>query len=263
MNEPPLEHGKIEIPSRTSNFKVLCLPDIHFPYHDSQAIKLALKVSRVISPNLIIQMGDLLDSYSLSTKYQVDPSQRASRFKEELPPAREFLSTLRNQNPQAKIKLLQGNHEERLRKLLISNAPALLDLPELEIPSLLQLSKFRIDPVLYKDLWLTPDFVLTHGTKISQDASISGKKELLARLVSGASGHTHRLGSYRFRASNQLLEWSEFGHLASNPLSYMETPGNWQQGVGFLEVSGNHVFTQLLPFTLDYRCRIGGKTYAA
>ena len=56
-----------------SSMKVACvLPDIHFPFQDKNALKVALDLINYVKPSVIIQVGDLVDCYSIS-RFSKDP----------------------------------------------------------------------------------------------------------------------------------------------------------------------------------------------
>lgn len=96
-------------PKKVKTFKrILILGDIHLPFPDWEALKQAQKFAKEFKPDLVVQMGDLIDAKAWS-KYQKDP--------DDLSPQTEFdlvakqIKILHKMFP--KMVILQGNHEAR------------------------------------------------------------------------------------------------------------------------------------------------------
>lgn len=94
--------------------RILILSDIHIPFHDRDALMLALNWGKEFNPDCIILNGDIIDCYQLSN-FQKDPDER--RFSEELEELQNFLSDLRD-NFSCEIIYKMGNHEERYERWL-------------------------------------------------------------------------------------------------------------------------------------------------
>ena len=76
---------------KTAN-DILLLSDIHVPYHNIEALTLALKYGMEHQVNTIILNGDLIDFYAIS-RFEKDPRKRD--LAHEVNTCREFLTTLR------------------------------------------------------------------------------------------------------------------------------------------------------------------------
>lgn len=120
----------------------LVISDIHVPYHDVRTIELAIHDARKAKASGLLINGDLLDSHELST-YDKDPG--APRYQEEIDLAKMLLRYMRQQLPNARMVYKAGNHEERLSRYLMRQAPALFGLEGVTIPFLLDLPSFKID----------------------------------------------------------------------------------------------------------------------
>jgi hypothetical protein len=97
-------------PSQESNYKpyklpinhnnILIIGDIHVPYHNIQALTLALKYGLENEVNTILLNGDIIDFYAIS-RFEKDPRKR--NFGHEVLMTRQFLATLRKLFPNAAI----------------------------------------------------------------------------------------------------------------------------------------------------------------
>lgn len=122
--------------------RVLILSDIHIPYQDKDALLLAIKWGKNNGINHVLLNGDTSDFFALSF-WETDP--RLRDFPEEIKVNREFLISLRNTFPRARIILKDGNHEERWMRYMRVKAPELLGIPEFEPPKVLGLASLGID----------------------------------------------------------------------------------------------------------------------
>jgi len=120
----------------------LVLGDVHCPYHDRKALKLALESCP--NPQGILLNGDFQDHYGLS-KWEKDPRRRD--FAKELDVGREMVRVIRNQRPHARIIWKLGNHEERYERYMQIKAPELLNVPDFEIEHLYRCKEYGIEIV--------------------------------------------------------------------------------------------------------------------
>ncbi len=91
--------------------KVLVLPDMHAPWADMEAIELAYRWAKNHQPDLIIQMGDLIDGKAWS-RWPKDPDDPSPR--EEYIEAKKQLAQIAKWFP--KMHVLTGNHDTRWMK---------------------------------------------------------------------------------------------------------------------------------------------------
>lgn len=111
--------------------------DVHIPYHDLQAINLALNYFKSKQVDTIILGGDVIDCYQLS-RFEKDPDQRISTW-EELRMFIGFLNDLRDNFPKAEIIYKLGNHDERYEIFLKQKAPELFDFTVLSLDYLINI----------------------------------------------------------------------------------------------------------------------------
>lgn len=99
--------------------RMLVLSDIHFPYHDREALMVALREGRKREVDSILLNGDILDFYQLS-KFSKD--HRKPSIRAELDVFRYFIDQLKQRFPDAVIYFKFGNHEARLDRWTKENA---------------------------------------------------------------------------------------------------------------------------------------------
>jgi predicted phosphodiesterase len=120
----------------------LNLGDCHFPYHSKHLIELAVKDARRQKAVGVLLNGDITDSHEIS---YFDRNPTKARYIQERGIVLQFFRYLRERLPQARIVYKAGNHEERLDRYLMRNAPALFGFPEFEFDKLFRLSDYGIE----------------------------------------------------------------------------------------------------------------------
>jgi predicted phosphodiesterase len=121
--------------------KILIISDIHAPYHDEQAIELALNYGVEQGANTVLINGDLIDFYQLS-RFEKDPRKRSVKY--ELDCTREIIKYIRYKFPLATIVYYLGNHDQRWNKYMVQKAPELLDIEEFNLYSLLRCAENNV-----------------------------------------------------------------------------------------------------------------------
>ena len=174
-------------------------------------------------------MGDFLDCYSLS-RFDTNP-QRKNTFQQEIDEGRKLLKTIRELLPDANIRYSEGNHEDRLRKILWGKCSAFAHVRNLTIPDLLGLADLGIkwhstqDPYKIGDLWYT------HGDLLRHHAGMSARAKSEAIHGSVIVGHTHRQGWSPKTTWSGTDDAYEVGHMTDpKQLDYVRTCFNWQPG---------------------------------
>lgn len=108
---------------------ILVIPDLHCPYHDKRAFNFLENLKRVHKPDIIINLGDLVDFHAISFH---DSDQELFSAGHELEKAIEHLQELHKLFP--KMHILESNHDSLLfRKFKANGLPirALRPLPDL------------------------------------------------------------------------------------------------------------------------------------
>ena len=86
---------------------ILLISDLHIPYHDIDAITVALNYGKEHKVNTIFINGDLIDNAQVS-RFEKDMKKRS--VKQEFDATKQFLVSLRKAFPDASIYWLKGNH---------------------------------------------------------------------------------------------------------------------------------------------------------
>ena len=123
------------------NSRALIISDIHFPYHDEEALRQSLLYGLEKEVDTIIINGDLFDFYQIS-RFEKNPKNR--NLAGELEMGRMFFERLRELFPTQLIVYYLGNHDTRYAKYLYAKAPELLGIPEIELQYILKLNEYKI-----------------------------------------------------------------------------------------------------------------------
>lgn len=207
----------------------IVLPDLHLPFHDKKLLNCWLNRLGGGDFDGVDIIGDFLDCYSLS-RFDNNPK-RKNNFQQEVDEGRKLLEGIRLYLPKVNIRYSEGNHEDRLRKILWGKCPALAHLRDLTIPKILRLDDLDIrwhstqDPYKIGDLWYT------HGDLLRQNAGMSARVKSEAINGSVIVGHTHRMGWSPKTTWDGTHDAYEVGYMADpKQLDYVRTCFNWQLG---------------------------------
>lgn len=243
-------------------------PDTHVPYQDKNAVQTALNFVEDIKPDRIVILGDFVDFMPVA-KWDKDP-RHMQDIQSELDQTGQLLDQIRKvAGKRCQIYYLQGNHEYRLDRYLVRNAPELLYLTKgeqdvLSVPYLLDLAKRRIEYIPYNKSLRLYNYNLEHGDKVSAFSAYTAKKMLDARRVNTIIAHTHRMGSYYYTGADDTMTAFEMGCLIdrnSQAAHYTKFP-NWQVGLGVGEYHEDEKFFQVTPILFDNaRFIFNGKLY--
>lgn len=253
-----------------------------YNFHDTTAIDIVNAIGKEEQPDEVILLGDFLDFPTLS-KFRQEKA-----FEDTLNPslaeASRILGEIRANNPDAKITLLEGNHEKRLRNFIYDKARALYGLEALDIRNLLRLADVEVE---YIDgypngrYWLNDRIKAIHGNTVKQ----LGKT--VVNLVknddsSTLTGHIHRFEmatrTIPGRYAGRLVMAASFGTLSridgpvpsanssldgqSRPMPNIE---QWQQGAGWVAYNEGDRPFDIQPIIVntfdDYETRFNGKVY--
>jgi predicted phosphodiesterase len=180
------------LPKKSKN--ILVISDIHLPYHNETALKLALSYGIKNEVDTIIINGDLFDFHYLS-RYEKDPNKRDVNF--ELQCAREFLAELRRLFPTQLIVFYMGNHDHRWNKYMIQKAPELMNISDFFLPSLLKLNDLKI---IYRDNnrgWKAGKLNGRHGHEFQGGGGVyPARKYYLVAKDNILASHVHTTSEY-------------------------------------------------------------------
>jgi predicted phosphodiesterase len=237
------------------------VPDTHFPYQCNKYIKLTYKILKAERFDGIVQLGDALDFWQLST-YEKDPA-RKNTILDDIDEWNDVLtkwSSLLYRN--GEIHLIQGNHEVRLERYIARNARELHQIVK-PLPELLHLKErnattdIKWHPYNKWDSCKLGDTVLFHGFYYNTHVAMTN---LAKYRCSSISGHTHRCQW----VSDGTHFAVSLGHGSDEvKTAHQPTPTGWTQALGVLTVDdfGKGSFEMLL--VKNGRVNFRGKTYQA
>lgn len=182
------------LPKECNN--ILVISDLHIPYHDIDAITIALNHGKENNVNTIFINGDLIDNHNLS-KFEKDPTKRS--VKQEFDATDDFLTILRKEFPKAKIFWLKGNHCIRWERFLIQKVPEIWGDNYYTLEARLSLDKKKITLIDDKVLVKAGKLSITHGHHLfkgifvpvspARGAFNRAKQSVLASHLHRASHH--------------------------------------------------------------------------
>jgi len=226
---PPAKDGKV--------FSAVIYGDTHVPFHDPQAVRLVQAIVKDLKPDVILNVGDLVDCWQIS-RFDKDPTRRDA-LQDNIDEARAHLAEMAHLSPKSRRVLLEGNHENRLTRLIWGLEGAARELPKLRLfqqsmtwPTLLELDAIGWEWVpdrLQSRTPILPKIITKHGTIVRKWSAATAKGEWEKYGASGLSGHTHRLGHFLHRDHNGTASWIETGCTCLLDPPY-GTDFDWAQG---------------------------------
>ncbi len=147
-------------PYLVAGTRILCISDIHLPYHDVQSLRIVIKDAKRFKIDAILINGDLLDSYPLS-KFPKDPTK--PRFSEDIKTAQNFLKYLRQEFQTALIYWKFGNHDLSLEKYLWVKAPELFGCRGIDLDDFVTAKDFGVEVIKEDQRVMLGKLTALHG----------------------------------------------------------------------------------------------------
>ena len=297
---------KAKMPARTKGewHQAVILPDpqIGFrefdgeldPFHDERALSVALQVMAYLEEDggvdLVVNLGDFLDLPAQGKYEQEAAFQRTTQ--PAIDRGHEFLAEQRANCPDAKIVVLEGNHDRRMQKFVQANALSAFGLkqanipeswPVMSLPFLLRLDELDIE---YTDGWPAASFWINdklraiHGDKVRSNGSTAAAYTNDMPHISTVFGHIHRqeiqskttfdrAGKIKVMAISPGCLCRVDGAVPSvkgavgidgKPVTYYE---NWQQGVAVVTYKPEGSFHVELVHIDDGKTMFRGQEFQA
>lgn len=218
------------------NYRIIAYGDAHAPHHLDAAINMTIKLAKAFAPNVAVAMGDQIDFLSLG-RWLKSPREEAG-LQQEITTFQEMQARINRAMPKdCQHFYLIGNHCARLESLIKSKAPALLDLPSLNIENVLGLKKLgmRVVPTQLQ----IGSVAFTHGHLIRKHSGATPMAHLeeIGFTNSVIHGHSHRQAIVSKQTANGPVFGIETGSLCDPSLmDYIKsTVTNWQLGICLIE----------------------------
>jgi predicted phosphodiesterase len=223
---------------KTSFSKALVLSDVHVPFHDALALKVAVKHGQDRNVDCVILNGDLCDFYAISF-WERDPEQRS--MANEVKIAREALKWMRQEFPKARIIFKEGNHEERLWRYLWRVAPEFSGMEEFGLKQLLKLDDLGIELVDNKKPILCGEHLyVLHGHEFRAPMTnpVNPARGLYLRTKCNAiCGDLHQTSQHTEAGLQRIVSCWSVGCLSTLHPLYMPL-NKWNHGFCVVELAG-------------------------
>lgn len=210
---------------------ILVISDLHIPYHDIDAVTIALDYGRANKVNTILINGDLIDNYQLS-RFEKDPRKRSVR--DEFDATRAFLVTLRNTFKNASIYWLKGNHCIRWEKFLIQKVREIWDDPYFKLEERLGLNDLRVTLLDDKRIVKAGKLSITHGHHIMKgffSPVNSARGVYMKAKQSTIIGHVHKVSTHsETNMDGKVVTTWSAGSLCELKPDYSPMVSNYQHG---------------------------------
>lgn len=243
-----------------ASYRILSLWDVHVPEADAFALKAVIDFAKDHQPDHIVLGGDFLELESCSM-HGGNANPRA--LVDEIKAGQKAIKRLMDACPNAKITYLEGNHETRLSRVVVSSIPAFDG--ALDVPSLLHLSDLGIEWVPYRKLWhptingVKGKLAYTHGEWAT---NYHASKHLQMYGVSVRYGHTHRPQTYcRGYADGSVAIAVGSPCLRTLDPSWAGPHNGWLHGFGWDEFMPDGTFTAQNVVMANRRFAFCGKVY--
>lgn len=220
--------------------RCLVLSDIHVPFHDPAALRIAIEYGIAQKPDAVLLNGDTMDFYAVSF-HERDP--RKVDWQGELDGGRKLLHMLRTAFPDIPIYFKAGNHEIRLERHLMQHAPILLGAPEFELPSLLRFGEYGIEYIPNKTNVYAGKLNIIHGDEYKGSGGVNPARWLSLRTGEPAlCGHFHRTSAHMDRTiRHDVRGWWSTGCLCELTPDYL--PYNqWNHGFAIVHINKDGTF---------------------
>jgi predicted phosphodiesterase len=214
----------------------LILSDLHVPYHCPKYIKLATKIIKEINVDGLVQLGDAIDAFQIST-YSKDPSRR-NLLADDIEDYKQILNEWsRHLKSGASIHLLEGNHEHRLSRYIAGNCRDLHGLVP-DWPTLLGIDlrnkasrhRWKWHPYNKWNSCQIGDTTLLHGFYFNQHCAATSLAKYRTNII---FGHVHRV-QYIMDGEHFAISLGHGSNEAET--AHQPTPTGWEQAMALLQV---------------------------
>lgn len=236
--------------SKDGSQLVVLAGDSHCPNFDAELHEAFLTFLRSSKPDQFVYLGDLIDDNENARFKKSDPRWVTS-IAEDISSGRQVLADFAQNLPDnCQKSFMIGNHEKRLRDLLLNDHPGLDQLtldgeyPHLHWATLLGLPQLGFEYIgsedgadyPYAELRLDPSpVVCIHGEKALGGAGNSVRKQMEERVKPYVQGHTHKAGHIVAVKGDTVLDGAEIPALAQRNLGYRKEPDHFG-GFGTIEI---------------------------
>jgi predicted phosphodiesterase len=184
---PQPEKPDFKIIELHSTKGILCLFDLHLPYHDIRTIEMALERKNEYD-TIILQ--EVFDFYGLS---KFDKFNNKSVADEQECFFR-FMEWLRSKVPNHKIIFMYGNHDERFKLFIMRKAQEIADLNGMEFSTIFGFSDYNLIETPIRNIYKYRTVYILHGHELNiNSGGVNAARSLYLKTKSNCiCGHLHR-----------------------------------------------------------------------
>lgn len=218
----------------------LVLSDLHVPFHEVKPLEAAIQAGQAEKIDGILFNGDFQDAAAVSYW----PTRKRD-WNREVEQVIDMLDFIRQEFPKAKIVYKPGNHEYRLPRYYISNAPELIDSPVSALETTLGLEERGIEFLDYFQKVMAGKLPILHGHELrglSRQVNPARGLFLKAKTFAACS-HCHSASEHTAKDlhDNLLTTWS-FACLSDLHPDWNPFGNDWGWGFAFVNVEKNGDF---------------------
>ena len=255
--------------------KCVVLPDIHFPYENEQAVKVAFKFIKWFKPHILILGGDALEMESIDHWKREKHNLRTFEGKRLLDDYKSFdkkiLTPLERMCPNARRIYLGGNHEQWAERL-VDECPQLEGMVEPEKALRLKERGWEWIPYLIKQkhggvrkgILKIGKLTIVHGEYTNK---YHANKTAETFMKSVLYMHTHDLQlitKVTVEDPNDFHTAQSCGCLCDRSPQYMwGRPNRWVHAFSVTYFQDNGNFNTYVPVIIRGRFIFAGRTFSA
>lgn len=224
--------------------RALVISDIHIPFHDQSALRVALAHGKKLGVDCIILNGDVMDFHAVSF-WDKDPRHR--ELEAELEMGRLFLESLRDRFPKAMIIYKEGNHEERLWRHAVRQSPELYNVTGrdgnrvLSLANVMHLNEYDVRLVDNKQPLLCGEHLyVLHGHEFRAPFvnPVNPARGLFLRAKSNAlCGDLHQTSTHSEAGIERVMSCFSTGALCQLRAAYCPI-NKWNHGFAVVHLTG-------------------------
>lgn len=230
----PQTWRRIRTPYHLSDGLWLVLNDVHIPFHEPKPLESAIQAGQAEKITGIFLNGDIMDCASLSYW----PTAHRD-FNKELEDCIDFFDFLRQEFPNAEIVYKPGNHEYRLPRYFLQQAPELVETPYAAMETVLDFEGRDIRFLDYHQLVYAGKLPILHGHEIGNiTRTVNPARGLFLKTKTfSACAHCHTTSenSTRTVEGKLLTTWS-IGCLCDLSPDYNPFCNDWNWGFALINV---------------------------
>lgn len=222
---------------------ILLISDLHIPYHDVEAVNIAIDYGVKNRVNTVMINGDLMDFHNAS-RFEKDPRKRSIKF--EFDTTKAFLVALRDAFPDAEIYWLKGNHCIRYEHWLMTKVHEIFDDEYFHLEQRLRLNEQRIHLIDDKTLVKAGMLSITHGHHVMRgffSPVNSARGAWMKAKQSVIIGHVHKVSNHvEVNLDGQTFGCWSTGSLCELRPDYSPLVSNYQHGFAHVIVDNDGTF---------------------